>query len=71
MSIDTARAKALIQQLDLLIERYGRTDPDLHSGLQAHRCALQDALTRRSTIEYAELALQVVAWVKFIFDHLS
>ena len=63
------RAKALVQQLDTLIEKYSESNPELLADLQAHRAAVQDAIRRDSALDFAKAALRISVWVKFIYDH--
>jgi len=71
MLVPKPRAQALLQHLDLLIEKHeSRETPDLEllQDLRAHRAALQDA-TRRRPGDIAKDALRVATWVKFVYDH--
>lgn len=71
MPITKPRAQALLQHLDLLIEKQESRetpDPELLQDLRAHRAALQDA-TRRRPGDFAKDALRVATWVKFVYDH--
>jgi hypothetical protein len=69
MPLPATRAKALLQQLDQLIEKHGQDNSELGSDLRAYKAQLQDAERRRDARDFAMLALRVVALIKFFYDH--
>lgn len=60
---------SLLASLDLLIERYGDTDPQLKADLVGFRCELQLAIKQQNWAEASTAALRLASLVKFIFDH--
>lgn len=68
MSFD--RSAALLAQMDKLISVHGESNPELLKDLLALRAELELARRRNRAADFSRAALQIAAWVKFIFDHL-
>ena len=62
--------QVLLNSLDALITHHGETNPSLRKDLETLRAQLVEAQKRRRAEDVARIGLQLVAWARWIFDHL-
>jgi len=56
---------ALIAEIDQLISKYGKTNPELLRDLQSHRSAIANAFNKK---EIVDAAYKFVYFVKTLYD---
>ncbi len=64
-------ASALLRSLDVLIEKYGASHPELAKDLVGFREELRLALRKRNAQETAVLALRIASWVRYVVELFS
>ena len=64
------KSQSLVSQLDALIAQHGETNPELKTELESLKAQLVEAEKRRHAGDVARIALQVLGWARWIFDHL-
>ena len=62
------RRQRLQQQVQLLLDRHGETNPELKRDLEKVQVEL--ARPYLTMDEFAQIALRIAPWVKWIFDSL-
>lgn len=64
-------ANALLETVDLLIDKYSVSNPELVRDLVVLRAELECALKKRSRQETAILTLKIATWVRYALEYLT
>lgn len=65
-----SKSQNLLREVDALIARHGADNPELRTDLETLREKLVDALRRQHAEDVARIGLQILDWVRWIWENL-